>query len=49
MFNLLWDELENLEDEEDEEAANAAAWLASLITGILATGILATREAQNEQ
>ena len=44
MFNLLWDELENLEDEEDEEAANAAAWLASLITGILAT-----HEAQNEQ
>ena len=44
MFNLLWDKLENLEDEEDEEAANAAAWLASLITGILAT-----REAQNEQ
>ena len=41
---MFWDELENLEDEEEELEEAAVAWVASMLTGVLMT-----REAQNER
>ena len=43
-FNMPWEELENLEDEEEELEEAAIAWVA-----VMLTGVLMTREAQNER